>query len=84
VRSASEWREFWRERGEHELAGLLTETWPPARDGDATRIATLLASRAPAAALTAELGRMREGRAAADEVEDDAAAHTIVAWFESA
>ena len=84
TRSANEWREFWRERGERELAGLLAEAWPPARSGDATRIATLLGSRAPAGALSAELGRMRAGRAAPDDGEDAAAAERIRTWFESA
>ena len=37
TRSASEWREFWRDRGERELAALLEELEP-----HATRIATLL------------------------------------------
>jgi hypothetical protein len=84
TRSAGEWRDFWRERGERELTDLLAETWPPARDGDATRVATLLGSRAPADAVAAELGRMREGRAAPDEAEDEAAAQKIIAWFERA
>jgi hypothetical protein len=84
VRSANEWREFWRDRGERELTALLAQTWPPARDGDATRIATLLGSRAPADALSAELGRMRDGRAAPNDDEDAAAADTILAWFASA
>jgi hypothetical protein len=84
TRRANEWRDFWRERGERELTSLLAETWPPARDGDATRIATLLGSRAPAEALTSELGRMREGRAAPDEAEDAAAAARIRAWFDAA
>jgi hypothetical protein len=84
TRTAAQWREFWRDRGEQELTALLRETWPPARDGDATRIATLLGSRAPADALRAELVRMRQGRAERDTAEDAAAAGRIVAWFESA
>jgi hypothetical protein len=84
TRTAAEWREFWRDRGERELTDLLVQTWAPARDGDATRVATLLGSRAPAAAVTAELGRMRQGRAAPDGAEDAAAARTIVSWFEHA
>ncbi len=82
TRTANEWREFWRDRGERELARLLDEAWPPARDGDATRIATLLGSRAPGGALTAELGRMRAERdAPADERVDAAAASAIAGWF---
>jgi hypothetical protein len=82
VRSASEWRAFWRERGERELTDLLAEAWPPTRNGDATRIATLLGSRASACALAAELGRMREERGAAPSEDEDASAATsIAAWF---
>jgi hypothetical protein len=84
MRRAAEWREFWRECGERELAGLLAAAWPPARDGDATRVATLLGSRAPAEALARELARMRQGRAPANDAEDAAAADRIVAWFEAA
>jgi hypothetical protein len=84
VRSATEWREFWRDRGERELAGLLAAAWPPARDADATRIATLLGSRASAEALTRELGRMRQGRTPANDAGDAAAAARILAWFEAA
>jgi hypothetical protein len=85
VRSANEWREFWRDSGERELTGLLAETWPPAADGDATRIATLLGSRAPRGALAGELGRMRAERGApANEGEDEAAAARIDAWFAAA
>ena len=50
TRSASEWREFWRTRGERELGGLLDEYEPCA-----TRVATLLGSRASHGALAAEL-----------------------------
>jgi hypothetical protein len=84
MRSATEWREFWRDRGERELTDLLARTWPPARDGDATRVATLLGSRAPADALQAELGRMRYGRAPGNDDEDAAASTRILAWFEAA
>ena len=83
VRSANEWREFWRDCGERELADLLARTWPAARDGDATRIATLLGSRASADALTSELRRMRAGRVAPDDADDAAAAARIISWFES-
>jgi hypothetical protein len=82
VRNANEWREFWRERGERELATVLAETWLPARDGDATRIATLLGSRASRDALAAELTRMRDERGAAPDGEQDASAAQAVAnWF---
>ena len=82
TRTANEWRAFWRERGERELAALLEATWPPARDGDATRIATLLGSRAPNGAVAAELGRMRAERDdAPDRGEDEAAAAAIATWF---
>ena len=54
VRNASEWREFWSTRGEHELAALLGDLAP-----HATRVATLLGSRAPRSALAAELGRIK-------------------------
>ena len=47
ARSANEWREFWRTRGERELAGLLDEYEPCA-----TRVATLLGSRAPRASVS--------------------------------
>ena len=55
TRSANEWRDFWRDRGERELASILDEYEP-----HLTRIATLLGSRAPREALVAELGRIRE------------------------
>jgi hypothetical protein len=54
TRSATEWREFWATRGERELAELLGELAP-----HATRVATLLGSRAPRSALAAELGRIK-------------------------
>jgi hypothetical protein len=55
TRSATEWRDFWRDRGERELASILDEYEP-----HLTRIATLLGSRAPREALAAELARIRE------------------------
>src|SRR5205085_492974 len=77
--------EFRRERGERELAELLVRTWPPTADGDATRIATLLGSRAPGDALAAELGRMRSERGApANDGEDAEAAAAIAGWFATA
>ena len=85
TKTANEWRAFWRERGERELTKLLTQAWPPAGDGDATRIATLLGSRASEDAVAAELGRMRDERdTQPDEREDASAASAISAWFERA
>lgn len=73
TRSANEWREFWANRGERELAELLGDLAP-----HATRVATLLGSRAPRGALAAELGRL-EGRPPNDEL-----AGRIHAWFDRA
>ena len=73
VRSANEWRDFWATRGERELAELLGDLAP-----HATRIATLLGSRAPQSALAAELGRIRNGEP------DDVLAARIHGWFEQA
>jgi hypothetical protein len=89
VRSASEWRAFWRDRGERELALLLRDEWgglgeAPLADyrAQGTRVATLLGSRAPERALAAELRRMRaEAGAGADDARDAAAAATIAGWF---
>jgi hypothetical protein len=72
TRSASEWRDFWRERGERELTVLLGDLAP-----HMTRVATLLGSRAPRAALAAELGRIRNGPP------DDELAARIYEWFEA-
>jgi len=74
TRSATEWRDFWRERGERELAELLGDDLAP----HATRVATLLGSRAPRAALAAELGRINGGPP------DDELATRIYDWFEDA
>jgi hypothetical protein len=87
--TATEWRDFWRERGERELTLLLWARWralPGSPTGayveHATRIATLLGSRAGSTAVEAELGRMREGLGApADPAADGEAATTIAAWF---
>jgi hypothetical protein len=81
ARSANEWREFWRTRGERELVGLLDEYGPCA-----TRVATLLGSRAPRAALVAELARIRvdELGLAAHGSRDAAVADRVLAWFERA
>jgi hypothetical protein len=73
ARSAGEWRDFWAERGERELAALLGDLAP-----HATRVATLLGSRAPRSALAAELGRIQHGPP------DDELASRIYDWFESA
>ena len=71
TRSATEWREFWATRGERELAELLGDLAP-----HATRVATLLGSRAPRAALAAELGRIR------GTGPDHELAERIDDWFE--
>ena len=92
-RSANEWRDFWRDGGEVELRDVLRETWPPLRDADdeecahlATRVATLLGSRAPVHALASELGRIRahELGIEPDAEVDRAAAAEISHWFERA
>jgi hypothetical protein len=92
-RSANEWRNFWRGGGEVELRAVLSEAWPPLREVSedegahlATRIATLLGSRAPAAALASELGRIRahELRVEPDAEVDRAAAVRLAGWFDSA
>jgi hypothetical protein len=79
VRSATEWRDFWRDRGERELGALLDEFEP-----HMTRVATLLGSRAPSGAVAAELGRIREHELG---LPPDAGRDTVVAqrvhdWFE--
>jgi hypothetical protein len=73
ARSANEWREFWATRGERELALLLGDLAP-----HATRVATLLGSRAPRTALAAELGRIRNGPP------DHELAGRIHDWFDRA
>ena len=91
-RSANEWRDFWRSGGARGLADLLWEVWDPigggARDEYETyvpRIATLLGSRAPAPALAAELGRIREHELGVEPSPeaDRQAAERIIAWFEA-
>src|SRR5512142_191569 len=66
VKDAAGWREFWRERGMRELTALIAAQWPPLaeapagpREACAFRVASLLGSRAPRAALAEELGRIR-------------------------
>ena len=71
TRSANEWREFWATRGERELTALLDELAP-----HATRVATLLGSRAPRPTLAAELGRI------ANRQPDHELANRIYDWFE--
>ena len=81
TRRASEWREFWRTRGERELAGLLDEYEPCV-----TRVATLLGSRASRGALAAELARIREHELGlpAEPTRDAQVAECVLAWFEAA
>jgi hypothetical protein len=79
-RSASEWRDFWRDGGERALHAQLEEFAPYS-----VRIATLLGSNAPLRALVAELGRIREHELAAtpDPERDSAVAARVYSWFES-
>jgi hypothetical protein len=81
TRSANEWRDFWRERGERELASLLDEFEP-----HGTRVATLLGSRAPREALVAELARIREHelRLPPDPRRDEELAARVHDWFVAA
>ena len=80
-RSANEWRDFWRDGGERELAAQLDELAPYS-----VRIATLLGSGAPLRALVGELGRIREHELASppDPERDAELAERVYAWFESA
>jgi hypothetical protein len=80
-RAANEWRDFWRDGGERQLAALLDEFEP-----HSVRIATLLGSNAPLRALVAELGRIREHELAAspDAGRDAAVAQRVHDWFHSA
>jgi hypothetical protein len=77
-RSANEWRDFWRDGGERELAAQLEEFEPYS-----VRIATLLGSGSSERALVAELGRIREHelRAPADPDRDAEVAQRISSWF---
>ena len=79
-RSANEWRDFWRDGGERELAAQLDEFEPYS-----VRIASLLGSNAPLRALVAELGRIRahELALAPDAERDVAVAERIYSWFET-
>jgi hypothetical protein len=78
-RSANEWRDFWRDGGERELAAQLDEFEPYS-----VRIATLLGSGSPERALVAELGRIREHElcAPADPGRDAEVANRITSWFQ--
>ena len=81
VRTATEWREFWRDGGERALAAQLDEFEP-----HSVRIATLLGSNAPLRALVAELGRIREHelRVPADPRRDEELATRVYKWFHTA
>jgi hypothetical protein len=88
-RSATDWRSWWVAGGELELRALLRAAWPPLAGVDeatcayyATRLSTLLGSRAPLRALVAELGRMRgELGIGPGPAEDEAAAERVRTWF---
>ena len=88
-RSSTDWRRWWAEGGEQELRALLRKTWRPLASADegtcahmATRLSTLLGSRAPLGALAAELRRMRaELGVPADDTEDERAATVVRDWF---
>jgi hypothetical protein len=88
-RSATDWRGWWAKRGERELRVVLREVWEPIAAADeetcahyATRLATLLGSRAPVRAVVAELGRIRAELGAEADVEADrAAAERVHVWF---
>jgi hypothetical protein len=90
-RSASEWRSFWHQGGEQQLAGVLRSAWPPiesagdeAGEAAAERIALLLGSAAPSRAIAGELGRIRGELGLEGDTETDrAAADAVHAWFES-
>jgi hypothetical protein len=93
VRSAGQWRAFWRERGMQELRALLGSVWLPlggataeAADACAFRIASLLGSRAPREAIAQELARIRRDELGleADPPDDDRAASRIADWFAEA
>jgi hypothetical protein len=88
-RSATDWRTWWAGGGERQLRAVLREAWPPLADADddtcahhATRLATLLGSRAPLQALVAELGRVRrELGAPPDDEADRLAAERVQCGF---
>jgi hypothetical protein len=80
-RAANEWRDFWRDGGERELAAHLEELEPYS-----VRIATLLGSNAPLKALVAELARIREHElhAPPDVTRDEQLATRVYDWFHAA
>jgi hypothetical protein len=80
-RAANEWRDFWRDGGERELAAQLDELEPYS-----VRVATLLGSNAPLKAVVAELGRIRahELQAPPDAQRDAELGQRIYDWFHSA
>jgi hypothetical protein len=88
-RSASDWRAWWADGGERELRVVFRDAWSPLADADdnacarlATRLSTLLGSRAPLRSLASELGRMRaELGVAPDPLEDEQAAERVQVWF---
>jgi hypothetical protein len=90
-RSASEWRSFWHQGGEQELAAVLRSAWPPMTSADdeaaqaaVERIALLLGSAAPPRAIASELGRIRGELGLGGDVETDtAAADAVDGWFEA-
>ena len=80
-RSANEWRDFWRDGGERELATQLDEFEPYS-----VRLATLLGSNAPLRAIVAELGRIRAHELALppDPERDAEVGERIYSWFDTA
>jgi hypothetical protein len=88
-RSATDWRSWWAAGGEQGLRAVLQEAWSPLAAADdptcahmATRLSTLLGSRAPLRAVSAELGRMRADLGAApDAAEDERVAAIVREWF---
>jgi hypothetical protein len=91
AKSAAEWREFWRAHGMRELRSLLRAAWrplaaAPEADDASFRIASLLGSRASAAAIADELGRIRRDTLGLEPApgEDAQTAERIAAWFEAA
>jgi phosphomannomutase len=82
-RSANEWRSFWHDGGEQELAAVLQDAWSPdASRPQAERVALLLGSNAPVRALVAELGRMRADLGSAPDPDADRqAAEQVDEWF---
>jgi hypothetical protein len=93
TKDAGGWRAFWRERGMRDLTALLAADWSPLvgapeemREACAFRIASLLGSRAPRAALAEELGRIRRDELGLplSPAEDERTADTVASWFTSA